>query len=198
MRALIWLLLVCALIPAGLAHAQTFAEPRLVEPLLVVHVSGAVRRPGLYRLPPGTRVADAVQAAGGPLRGSGVGDLELAAELVDGQSIRVPAAPGPPGGRPIVALPASFEPASRARPARKTSRRAATPASRTGRGAAVDVNRASAADLQRLPGVGPGLAARILTYRKRVGRLARVEELREVPGIGEKRLARMAPHVVVR
>jgi competence protein ComEA len=187
------------------------------EPFVTVYVSGAVRRPGVLRLPPGSRVADAIQAAGGAVGGAAVADLDLASVVQDGQSVRVPAAgerlggssggvamgaaPSRVGGQAVAPMPASFDPRSQGGRSRKAQRRRrlpGLPGAPPGSGRLVALNRASAADLQRLPGVGPGLAARILAYRKRVGRFQRVEELREVQGIGEKRLARMAPQVDLR
>jgi len=189
--ALLVILLFCAgaAVPAGSGTA-----PQLFEPRVVVYISGAVRKPGVYKLPPGTRVADAIQAAGGPVRGAALGDLELASALQDGDSVRVPTAtprPAMTGGAPIVSLPSSFDRRAAAHRPRVTRR----PPSG---GRKVDLNHAGAADLQRLPGVGPGLAARIIAYRRRAGRFQRVEELREVQGIGEKRLARMAPCIELR
>lgn len=189
------------------------AAPQVFEPSVTVYISGAVRRPGVYRLPPGTRVADAIQAAGGAARGAAVADLELATVVQDGETVRVPAAGErprvPSGGQAIVQMPQSFDPRSAGRGSRAGTghRRKRAPARGAVAGrsgvavsgrAIVALNRASAAELQRLPGVGPGLAARIIAYRARAGRYQRVEELREVQGIGEKRLARIAPHVDLR
>lgn len=198
-------------------------QPHVFEPGVTVHVSGAVRRPGIYRLAPGSRIADAIQAAGGAVRGAPVADLDLASRVADGESVRVPAAGerlDGSGDQPIVSIPGSFDPrlahstgTSRVRRARislragRTVRHTAprgrshgarTKGAASGQGARVCLNRASAAELQRLPGVGPGLAARIVAYRSRAGRFERIEELREVQGIGEKRLARIAPLVDLR
>ncbi|MBM3268140.1 MAG: SLBB domain-containing protein, partial [Candidatus Sericytochromatia bacterium] len=87
---LVWFVLiwVASLAMAAPGGAQAAPEPALVESRVIVHVSGAVRRPGLYRLPPGARVADAIQTAGGALRGAGLADLDLAAALRDGESVR--------------------------------------------------------------------------------------------------------------
>lgn len=205
--------------PLGAAGAPvaSIADPVVFEPGVKVYVTGSVRRPGVYRLPPGTRVADAIQAAGGAARGAAVASLELASVVEDGDTVRVPAAgERPDGGQPIVRMPESFDPrhgggrqVSRS-PRRRAAGRASGVAGRAASAAAgraigpgqgraiVAINRASAVELQRLPGVGPGLAARIIAYRNRAGRFQRVEELREVQGIGEKRLARMAPHVDIR
>ncbi len=190
------------------SEGGALAAPSVFEPGIAVYISGAVRRPGVYRMAPGSRVADAIGKAGGATRGAGVADLDLAAPVQDGESVRVPApgerAAASQGSQPIVRLPGSFDPRAgeRRRATRPRRRPGAVSAPRPIMGAArrsvVALNRASASDLQRLPGVGPGLASRIIAYRRRAGRFGRIEELREVPGIGEKRLARIAPHVDLR
>jgi competence protein ComEA len=150
------------------------ASASLPPELLVVHVLGEVRRPGLVRLPGGARVADAIRAAGGLVPGGGSGALNLARPLVDGEQVIVSAeaAPDPP----------------------------ATTGGGAGGGSAagpVDLNTATLADLDTLPGVGPVLAGRILAWREANGRFGSVDQLGEVPGIGERTLERLAPLVRV-
>lgn len=140
--------------------------------LLVVHVIGEVRRPGLVRLPPGSRVADAVRAAGGLTHAGSSGGLNLARAVADGEQVVVsPTAAAAPG-----------------------------PAGAAGSGAAggrVDLNTATVADLDTLPGVGPVTAARILDWRAAHGRFASVDQLREVSGIGPRTFERLKPLVTV-
>ena len=130
---------------------------------LIVHVAGWVKRPGLVELASGGRVADAVAAAGGALPGADLSALNLAAPLRDGDQIRVPA-PGEAAAMGSAGGDAD---------------------------APVDVNRASAAELERLPGVGPVLAQRIVDYREEHGPFATAEDLLDVPGIGEAKLAEL-------
>ena len=132
---------------------------------ITVHVSGAVATPGLVELPAGSRVADAVVAAGGALPGADLAALNLAAPLVDGQQLVVPELSG---DAPAVAS--------------------------DGR---VRINTADAAALDALPGVGPVLAARIVAHRDAHGPFAVIEDLLEVPGIGEAKLAGMRDFVIV-
>ena len=129
-------------------------------PVIVVDVAGKVRRPGLYRLPPGSRVDDAVRRAGGALRGIDLSSLNLAARVVDGQQILV--------GRSVAApVPASSAGLSAA---------AAGP---------VSLNSATLDELEALPGVGPVLAQHIIDWRSAHGGFSSVEQLNDVPGIGE-------------
>lgn len=153
------------------ARAGTSATPS-AQPDLVVHVVGEVRRPGLVRLPPGSRVADAIEAAGGLRKGGSSGGLNLARVLVDGEQVDVvhdaatapPVASGSGGGSPI---------------------------------GPVNLNTATVDDLDTLPGVGPVMAGRIVDWRTQHGRFASVDQLREVSGIGDRTFERLAPLVTV-
>lgn len=148
---------------------------------VVVAVLGTVALPGLVRLPPGSRVDDAVRAAGGVLPGSDPGLLNLARVLTDGEQVFVgiEPPPGQPAPGPAPAGPAGGAP----------------PASASG---PVDLNTATLADLDGLPGVGPVLAQRILDWRTDQGPFTSVDQLREVSGIGEKTFAELEPAVAVR
>ncbi len=141
-------------------------------PGLVVDVSGAVRRPGLYRLRPGARVADALARAGGATARADVEAVNLAAPLADGQKVLVPRT-----------HPASAGPASPAAGA-------GGPAGR------VSLSTATLEELDALPGVGPVTAQRILDYRQKQGGFRSVEELDAVPGIGPARLEQLRELVV--
>jgi len=146
-------------------------------PQIVVHVLGAVRRPGLVHLPERSRVSDAIEAAGG-LRGSASpGELNLAQTLSDGQQILIGSA-GKPGGE-----------------VRDGGGGAPEGNANSGSSGQLDLNAATAAQLDTLPGVGPVTAERILSWRADHGRFRRIEELQEVEGIGPKTYAQIAPHV---
>jgi competence protein ComEA len=157
------------------------AGPSTAAGVVVVHVVGRVRRPGLVRLAVGSRVSDAVIAAAGATAGARLDRLNLARPVTDGEQILVPGAqdPVPVGG------------------AGTAGSAGAAGGSSAPAGAAVDLNTATSADLDGLPGVGPVLAGRILAWRAQHGRFSRVAELGEVPGIGDKLLAQLTPLVRV-
>lgn len=148
-----------------------------------VHVVGRVRRPGVVTLPLGSRVVDALEAAGGLRPGAQSGDLNLARILVDGEQVVVGASgtrnPDTPG-----ASTSSGAPPGGSTPG------AATPVP-------LDLNAASALELEGLPGVGPVLAGRIVAWREANGPFPSVDVLGEVPGIGDVVLANLRPLVRV-
>ncbi|RAO42772.1 ComE operon protein [Micromonospora saelicesensis] len=154
--------------PAGDPSGSSSAE-------LVVAVAGKVRKPGLVRLPAGSRLADAVQAAGGALPGVDVALLNPARKVTDGELIVVGVTPPPaPGG---AAGPAAGGAAPAAGP--------------------LNLNTATLAQLDTLPGVGPVLAQRILTHRDHHGGFKSVGDLRQVDGIGDARYEQLKDLVTV-
>lgn len=136
---------------------------------LLVHVAGAVRRPGLYRLREGSRVDDAIRRAGGPRPKAALDMVNLAAPVGDGQQVLVPLRTG-------------------ARTAVSSGAGAASGAAAAG---PVSLNSASLEDLDGLPGVGPVTAQKIVDYRTEHGAFRSVEELDAVPGIGPARMAEL-------
>ena len=153
---------------------------------VVVHVVGQVRRPGVLRLAAGSRVADALDAAGGPTPTADLARVNLARVLVDGEQVQVPAPgdPDPVGVGVVAAGPAA--------PGRGVAAGDGGTA-----GVLVPLNTADLATLETLPGVGPVLAQRIVDWRSQHGRFTSVEELGEVSGIGEKLLAQLTPLVTL-
>jgi competence protein ComEA len=148
----------------ALALERTAPEKR---PALVVHVVGAVRRPGLYRLADGSRIADALERAGGATVRAELALVNLAAPVADGTQVIVPARQSvgrgaAPSADPPVAL-----------------------------GGPVHLNTATLEQLDALPGVGPATAQRILDYRQEHGAFRSVDELDAVPGIGPARLEQL-------
>jgi competence protein ComEA len=152
--------------PAPIVAEQPRADK---QPKLVVHVVGAVRRPGLYRLREGSRIADALERAGGATRKADLTVVNLAAPLSDGVQVVVPA--------------------------RLAAATAATPASPESSEVAqqgpVHLSTATLEQLDALPGVGPVTAQKILDYRDENGGFASVDELDAVPGIGPARMEQL-------
>ncbi|WP_125099567.1 ComEA family DNA-binding protein [Leucobacter chromiireducens] len=150
---------------------------------LWVHVVGEVQRPGLVELRAESRVADGIAAAGGATDAAALAGVNLARRLEDGEQLRVPtadeAAEAEAGGDSVGAGGAG--------------QGSGAP---SGAGAAVRLSTADAAALETLPRIGPGLAARILEWRAANGDFSSIEQLAEVPGIGEKTLAGLRDHVV--
>lgn len=132
--------------------------------IVVVHAAGAVASPGVYRLPGGSRVGDLVDAAGGPVAGADLDQVNLAAPVADGERVYVPmegeVVPAPSAGGGEAAGP-------------------------------VDLNAASASDLEALPGIGPATAAAIVDERERRGRFSSVDDLLDVRGIGPAKLEQL-------
>ncbi|SCG74121.1 competence protein ComEA [Micromonospora siamensis] len=169
--------------PADPGPGAPEATPAATE--LVVAVAGKVRRPGLVRVPAGARVGDALDAAGGALPGVDVALLNPARKVSDGELILVgvtapPGQPAPPGqagtAGPGAAGPGGVGP---------------------GTGGRVNLNTATLAELDTLPGVGPVLAQRIIAERDRLGGFRSVGDLRQVEGIGDARYEQLKDLVTV-
>jgi competence protein ComEA len=170
-----------AAVAAGAPDGASAVRVSRPEPqAAVVHVAGAVRDPGVYRLPAGARVKDAVERAGGARRGSDVNAINLAAKVVDGQQVVVPsrgvgggaaaaAAAGDAGGGGAVAGAAAGPP--------------------------ISLNSATADQLDTLDGIGPATAAKIIAWRTQHGGFRSVADLGQVPGIGPKKLAAIKDRV---
>ncbi len=153
------------------SSSTSLARTSSVPANVVVDVVGKVRRPGVYRLRSGSRVEDAVRAAGGAVAGADLASTNLARKLVDGEQIAVGLAPSAPA----------------------TTAGADT----TGASGLVDLNTATAAELDALPGVGPVLAQHILDWRSAHGRFDSADQLRDVSGIGPSKFADLRPLVTV-
>lgn len=173
-------------VPDPTAEAAPAAEPPTpgseagAAGEVVVDVAGKVRRPGIVVLDAGARVVDALDAAGGARPGVDLSSLNLARLLVDGEQVLVGRVAGAPVGPPAPGTGSTAGSAAPGAPA-----------------ALVDINRASAVELEALPQVGPVTAAAIVAWRDTNGAFSSVDELLEVDGIGEATLAQVRPFATV-
>jgi competence protein ComEA len=163
------------------------ASPSGTVSMVVVHVLGAVRKPGLVSLGAGSRVQDALDAAGGLTRKADPGELNLAQPVTDGQQILVGTRSEPHGevrdGTGGSGGSGGSGPGG-----------AATGDGSAGEeGQPVNLNTATQGQLEELPGVGPVMAGKIIAWRTENGRFSRIEELQEIDGVGPKTYAKLAP-----
>lgn len=155
---------------------------------VVVHVAGAVVRPGVVSLPATARVVDAIDAAGGAAPGADLDRLNLAAHLADGQRILVARVGDPPTSADATGIVA---------PSSGAASGSSTTGGTDGVAGPVNLNTATQAELEALPGIGPSLAQAIVAERDRRGGFTSVDQLRQVRGIGDKRFADLRPLVTV-
>ncbi len=183
-----------------------------VNSVIVVHVAGAVFRPDVYSLPSGSRVNDAIRAAGGATQSADINSINLAAPVQDGSKIYVPqlgeqAAQQPTQQVVTTGATANSTPSSSS-PSQSSQNE---PAAQSGDGdqtqsagklsdptqGTVNINTASVGELQRLPGVGPAIAQRIIEYRQSIGGFKSADEIKNVSGIGDKKYAKLAAFITV-
>lgn len=167
-----------------LPHATTVSVSITTGSQVVVHVTGAVKRPGVYTISASSRIIDALNAAGGALASADLERINLAQTVSDAEQIHVP-------HRWSRAPRATVAPRLRPRPRQVPS--VSAPAEQK----LVNINTATATQLETLTGVGPSLAKSIITYRSQKGPFAKVDDLLNVPGIGPSKLAAMRSQVTV-
>ncbi len=193
--------------PGGVNPVYDHTAEVSLGPKVMVHVAGHVKQPGLYRFAAGARVQDALDAAGGATAEARVDDLNLAAPLTDGLRLYVPGRREAPEQVIVVTeeIFVSEPPSQAAGPsapapigflnAGPLTRKPTTTERKEAPRGKVNLNKASSAELQTLPGVGPALAGRIIAYRSAVGPYAEPAELQRVRGIGPKTYEKLAPYI---
>lgn len=158
----------------GTAIAQESPKPALsispVNTTILVHVAGKVKKPDVYPMIQGSRVGDAIKAAGGALKGVDLSEINLARVLIDGEQIYV-----------------------------GTSQNMSTPRGKTSKNSTgiININRASKIDFDSLSGIGPVIAGRIVTYRLQNGPFMAIDDLLKVSGVGPKTLERIRPRLTL-
>ena len=158
--------------PHKAVATKSVITPAIVAPpMLIVDVSGEVLKPGVYELVPNSRVNDAIKAAGGPSKSADLSSINLARVIKDGEQIYVDRKSAP-----------------------NTVRRNSSSSSSNG---LININRANAKELEKLPGIGPVLASRIIEYRKANGAFGSIDELKKIPGIGGSKLEKFREKIRV-
>lgn len=178
------------------AAAQTAPAAPAPQKEIWVHVTGAVTKPGVYQLPEGARVAEALNAAGGSLPEGRPDELNLAERLADGAKVWIPteaelkaAAEAAPGPLPVASK-------GTVAPVKSTGGgTGAAPAAQTG--GKVNINTATSKELERVTGIGPATAAKIIAYREQQGPFKSVDDLIKVSGIGPATLAKMRDQITI-
>jgi competence protein ComEA len=172
--------------PSPSAAASEAASPAASPtPDVMVYVCGAVRTPGVVRLPAGARVTDALELAGGPTAKAELAAVNLAAQVTDGQQILVPER-----GAAVASASSSSGSSS-------SGALGVAPAGGSAPGAVVNINTASLDELDSLDGVGPSTAQKIIDYRTENGGFKTVDEIKEVPGIGDAKFAAMQDSITI-
>lgn len=194
----VWGVAVLVLLGAAFWPGREVAPPPLVaeevrqaaaasDKLIMVHVSGEVACPGLYKLPPNSRAQDAVALAGGFLPSADTSRVNMAKRLKDGMQVRVPAAKS-------AKLKTPASPPETGLNGPRATGRAASPAVAA---PLVAINRADEAALCSLPGIGPATARRIIAYRTEHGPFSAADDLLQVSGIGPTKLAAIRPQLTL-
>lgn len=188
MKTVRWVLLVAIVSLGGVGALWLASGPPRGEPIqllpppspapILVHISGAVNHPGVYTLVPGSRIQDAILAAGGFRQDAISQTINLAATLQDGS---------------LFWIPSKLDP----QPDVDESDSETTGPTRLLSSELVDINTATQADLEALPGIGPVLAADIIAYRDTEGQFETIEDLQKVPGIGPATFEKIQPLITV-
>ena len=162
---------------------------------VIVHVAGSVMKPGVYRLKPNARVIDAVNAAGGVTPNADTAAVNLALPLLDAEQVYIPARSSQ---KPHTTVAVRRKPPTAVGSPSSTSAAGTVGATPTTiKSAFININTATALELEALPSVGPSTAKAIVSFRTKNGPFSKAEDLLKVPGIGDGKLAAMKPFVAL-
>lgn len=151
------------------------------EERIIIHIAGEVKQSGVYELPEGARVIDAIMAAGGETAYADLDSINLASAISDGEKIYVPS---------MIETKLNDKPYSNSNTNKGSSLRSSSNK--------ININKASSKELEELPGIGPSKASSIIDYRNEIGRFSDLEQLTNVSGIGEKTLQKIKNKISVR
>lgn len=165
---------------------------------IIVHIAGAVNKPGVYHLPFGSRIYDAITTAGDTTNQADISEINLASIIQDGEKIVVPilgSKPDPAQGQILNSGQSQAQAQSNSRPAMQP---APVGTSQSHSSEKININTASESELDTLPGIGPKLAQRIILYRQQHGPFKRVDDIVLVSGIGPKKLEQMRNLITIK
>ena len=170
------------------SNTSTKEEEKNEQEQIVVHVTGSVKSPGIVKLKDGSRIEDAIEAAGGVTENADISKVNLAYVLEDGIKIKIPSSSEEDIGDGDVLIDGSGENVVEEDDSQSTNQN----------GKGININKADETELQTLPGIGASLASRIVEYRKQNGKFANIEDIKNVSGIGDSKFSNIKDLITVK
>lgn len=170
------------------SNTSTKEEEKDEQEQIVVHVTGSVKSPGIVKLKDGSRIEDAIEAAGGLTENADISKVNLAYVLEDGIKIKIPSSSEEDIGDGDVLIDGSGENVVEEDDSQSTNQN----------GKGININKADETELQTLPGIGASLASRIVEYRKQNGKFANIEDIKNVSGIGDSKFSNIKDLITVK
>lgn len=170
------------------SNTSTKEEEKNEQEQIVVHVTGSVKSPGIVKLTDGSRIEDAIEAAGGLTENADISKVNLAYVLEDGIKIKIPSSSEEDIGDGDVLIDGSGENVVEEDDSQSTNQN----------GKGININKADETELQTLPGIGASLASRIVEYRKQNGKFANIEDIKNVSGIGDSKFSNIKDLITVK
>ena len=170
------------------SNTSTKEEEKNEQEQIVVHVTGSVKSPGIVKLKDGSRIEDAIEAAGGLTENADISKVNLAYVLEDGIKIKIPSSSEEDIGDGDVLIDGSGENVVEEDDSQSTNQN----------GKGININKADETELQTLPGIGDSLASRIVEYRKQNGKFANIEDIKNVSGIGDSKFSNIKDLITVK